>query len=57
MSDTNERVPVLLVEDDDLAGEAYAEALAIEGCIVDWVRGSAAAIEPLRRSKRPRRYH
>jgi two-component system, OmpR family, response regulator QseB len=35
---------ILLVEDDHLLGEAVVDGLRQEGCVVDWVQDSSAAI-------------
>ena len=38
---------ILLVEDDDMLGDAVREGLRQEGCVVDWVRDGGAALAAL----------
>src|SRR5215469_18310886 len=40
-------VRILLVEDDDMLGEAVREGLRQEGYVVDWVQDSGAALAAL----------
>ena len=38
---------ILLVEDDDMLGEAVRDGLRQEGYVVDWVRNGGAALAAL----------
>ena len=38
---------ILLVEDDEMLGDAVREALCQEGYVIDWVRAAGAALAAL----------
>jgi DNA-binding response OmpR family regulator len=40
-------VRILLVEDDDMLGEAARDGLRQEGYVIDWVRNAKAALAAL----------
>jgi two-component system, OmpR family, response regulator len=46
-SDRSQKVRILLVEDDDLLGEAVRDGLRQEGYVVDWVQDGDAALAAL----------
>jgi two-component system response regulator QseB len=42
---------ILLVEDDQLLGEAIRDGLRQDGCVVDWVQDSGGALAALSTSR------